>query len=964
MAYENIEITNSNFCLTPQIGTIGTIDTTNPTTVLRVKNTAGGLISDYALSSNIINDVVSVEYVGPINLDGFIDDVEFFTLESIPTLDGFGNPTGGSSKCIIKRWELDVSSSLLNLKQQIVKYTTGNYYYDASGMAVEHYHREFLTSHQGGINYLDIDSSDKIESGSKLFLGPSTDGDNEDATETVIVSHVTGDRVYLNGNTKYQYVSGDPITFYNNIYLISKLGYGGDVTKGTIFKLSAYTGSLKEYGNKGEYKNIVAARWSTISSAVAVVNSTQLLFIRPYDSYLNWRSMSLNNLEDDAQTTVIPVHDIVFDNYKIYKLMNKATYYTDDLGNKQTYFWTMYNHQEDSLLPYTNSSVIYTKKAQLNGYNQYTDLNIQVRDQFNVGLRDVNVKTYKAGGDPGCLFTPLNGQAITDIDGKAVIGYTSGVDYTGLTEVTLRADKGSPYTQSEYVWDMIRLISNVEIVRHCILLQREKQEDYTWFRQIYDPYKNTHYKRIVSDGSSQLEITEPRIYLICYSYFSNEGGNWCEGTLHAFQPEYWPLYVIPGVQRTDAINSDGGGTWSWFPGEPPFPPGHIYEKLPRPNILLQVVDFTQKRYKYVTGIKALKIKQPKYCWIYDRKEIGANKYIEDGLPPDTLIVTISGSSDLNFSQLKLSKHTHIVDDQPYDELFTNVRLNQFVFVSDAIPAFWSYKNQKETYIWVRLRPFAFNLDGDTLKFYVRELWTEKDVHYDTGYYEVTHLGTITYFDAGGGLLGIEFMYQPSQIFHHNASVYVHIEIYDTAAERNFISIDYWFRIIPDYNAPYLINMDPDREEDYVPIDKEIYFEIKDDGAGIDIDTLEVFINSRMVVPTDIVKASDYHYKITCDLSYDLQFNKKYTVGVRVSDVSESRNRLRDSYRFFTAESGEPWFTGFDPRLCKRGMPRFTDVSFVVLGTGQGVDEETIRIQVHDQDVTDKSNILPIIYRIS
>ena len=213
-------------------------------------------------------------------------------------------------------------------------------------------------------------------------------------------------------------------------------------------------------------------------------------------------------------------------------------------------------------------------------------------------------------------------------------------------------------------------------------------------------------------------------------------------------------------------------------------------------------------------------------------------------------------------------------------------------------------------------------------------------------------------------MGVEFMYQPAQIFHHNAIVYIHLEIYDTAASPNYIYVDYWFKIIPDFNTPYLLNMNPDREEDNVAVDANIYFEIKDDGAGIDIDTLEVFLNSRIIVPTDITKISDHYYQITCDMSRDLQFDKNYIIGVKVADVSENYNFLRDSYRFYTAGSDAPWFIGFDPKLCKRGMPLFTDVSFMVLGAGNGVDEETIRLQVHGEDVIEKSNVLPIIYRIS
>ena len=56
MAHENIQISQPNLCMGPQTGTLCTIDTTNPTTVLKVKDTGGSTIIDLTLSSNIIND--------------------------------------------------------------------------------------------------------------------------------------------------------------------------------------------------------------------------------------------------------------------------------------------------------------------------------------------------------------------------------------------------------------------------------------------------------------------------------------------------------------------------------------------------------------------------------------------------------------------------------------------------------------------------------------------------------------------------------------------------------------------------------------------------------------------------------------------------------------------------------------------------------------------------------------------
>ena len=356
--------------------------------------------------------------------------------------------------------------------------------------------------------------------------------------------------------------------------------------------------------------------------------------------------------------------------------------------------------------------------------------------------------------------------------------------------------------------------------------------------------------------------------------------------------------------------------------------------------------------------------------------------LEEGQPTPTSLFQITQAiHDLQMSQLNMSKHSHWVDGSYTPYLKTNVRLDQFIFVEDAVPGFWSEKNPRETDIWIRMRPFAFSLNGDSLKFFVREVWTVDDRHYDTGYYDVIERYgwppnndrvTLEYFDAGGGNLGIEFTYDNPGIYHHNALIYVHIEIYDTAAEPNYIYTDYWFRIIPDYKSPYLENENPSREEDQVPLDTSLYFEIKDDGEGVDINTLEVYLNSRIVYhagmtynpDTVVEEVNKNHYKVTVDLPYELQYGKDYSVGVRVRDISQQKNILRDSYRFYTRHSEIPWFTNFDPRLCKRGMPRFRDVSFVVLGGGDGVDEQTIRIQVHDKDVTDKSTMTPVIYRIS
>ena len=1007
----NVNLTYPNFCLTGQAGTFGSINTADTDTRLRIKNTAGGLISDYTLSSNIVsnNILVAVEYCGPINLTEMIDGVTFFTVERVPDIGSYGEVLDTSGQVIVKRWEADPGFLTLDLKQQWHKYTTGSFDYSIVGAAVEHYHRSFSIGTPAGRNYLDMSSANKLAAGDTLFLGPSSDSDNVGATEKVTVSFITGDRVFLNSPLHYQYADGDQITFFNNIYLIGDKGNAGDERYGTIYKHDIFSGTRLEYTRSGEYARITGARWSTEVGAVAAINRSQLLFIRPYDSYLKWKSMFLSNIESNNKNS-FEVYDVVFDEFNMYKLMKKATT-KDDLGNKITEAWDTYNYQQDTLLPYTHNVNIYMYQQNTIGPDS-TRIYAQTRDQFGVSLRDVNLEFETDGSDAGAQFTPTDGKVTTDIDGEGEVGYTPGGLYTGPTVVKVRADKSSSFTGSEYCWNEILIDGRVEYngqFGEAAMFQKSWHIDRVGARQLFDPFKVVVYSHEV--GESKV-VTEPRVYFLSHAFFGAPGGNWVDPSNNSDDiDECWPWFQRtppltsgPTSERQNMVCKWDCITWPATTDEGDADPcpntGDRYE---RNNFLTQILDFTQfgldpshyldylddpvnfPAYPWQEdAFRGLRLPQPDTYRQYYQANVDCpttHCKLEDGEPILTRAFQLDSIHDLSFSQLNLSKHSHWVDGSHTYTLNTNVRLDQFIFVEDAVPGFWSEKNPRETDIWIRMRPFAFSLNGDTLKFFIREVWTVDDRHYDTGYYDVIEKYgwppnndrvTLNYFDAGGGTLGIEFTYDNPDIFHHNGIVYVHIEVYDTAAEPNFIYTDYWFRIIPDYNSPYIESENPSREEDQVPLDTRLYFEVKDSGEGVDIDSLEVFLNSRIVYhagfeynpDTVIEKVNDNHYKVTIDLPYELQYGKEYSVGVIVQDISENKNILRDSYRFYTRESEVPWFTAFDPKKCLRGMPRFRDVSFIVLGGGDGIDPQTIRIQVHDQDVTDKSKITPVIYRVS
>ena len=938
MEHENIKLLQPNFCLGPQVGTICTIDTTNPTTVLRVKTLAGGAVLDLALSlsSNVLSSNIRLEYVGPINLSEMKDDLTFFTFEKV-----------NNSTCMIKRWQTRMAYRELLLKEEIIKYTSGDERYNAIDFAVEYYHRKFTKPNEY-YNYIDMDNVDNVKNTTKFFIGPSTDMTNFGATEIAVVSHIIsyigGKRVYLTGPLKYQYTIGDLITFYSHVYIYSSEGYGGDNSKGSLFKLDAYSWSTIEIDTKVIYKRVTSSRWCPMTNSIASIIRNNLLFVAPYDSYLNWRSLFMNNVELDGNT-MFPVYDVIFDNYSIYKLQRK-TVLKDDKGKKSLYTWDTYNIQADSILPYSNNINIWADQAIVTSYYQNIDINMQVRDQYHVGLRDVIVNFYMEG-DIGALFDPLSGIVTTDLNGKSTINYRSGATYTGHTNITVKAIGSLASTGSGFIWSSNNVISypNSPPVYKIIFLRKWVFSRFYNLKLLWNDYRYVHNISLIN-----IVWELPFASIFCKSFFTSPGGNWVDiinsdiaGVPFKTLELYLPMLYRGDIQ-TDSIARPGAGydivNWPW--------------KIPGEDEGLFFIGNSIKLLNNFVSINRIKSLTEFLKYEVVGKDILA-------IPPYVRIKQPDETGKLQISQLKLSLHTYWVDGKVYNDLFTRARIDQFVFVEDAVPKFWSEKNPPNTNIWIRLRPFAFSLNNNTLKMWVREKSTNGS---DTGYYEVTSSLTLLNFDSGGGMLGIEALYNPPKNFLYGSLVFVRIEVYDRAYIPNFIFVEYWFKVVHDYKAPYLTNLSPDRESIFVPVDGGIRFDIQDEGTGINLDTLECLLNSVRMDPdylyVEIIHSN--YVKVSYFPTENLLFSKDYKVSVKVQDSSSNMNHMNESYTFRTADSSGVLFIDNSPGACKGGMERFQDVSVKVLADGNGVDLSTIRMQIFDKDIHPR--ITPIIYRIS
>jgi hypothetical protein len=292
-------------------------------------------------------------------------------------------------------------------------------------------------------------------------------------------------------------------------------------------------------------------------------------------------------------------------------------------------------------------------------------------------------------------------------------------------------------------------------------------------------------------------------------------------------------------------------------------------------------------------------------------------------------------------------------------------IDQFQFIEEFIPPPWSVKNPVDTNIYQKVRPYVgggFDLDLDSIVYKIREI----SYAGDTGYYEIIPTSKNTW-DAGGGVLGLEIFYNPPTDFHHNAVVYIYLEMYDQAVCDgnpcpNIIVYEYWFRIIPDYKAPYIENESPDREETDVSVNTNISFDIFDAGVGVDIDTLEFYVNNRRKTPSYSAIAGGYH--ITYNPPNNFFYGETVEIAVKVDDIRG--NTLYDMWRFYCVGSTGPWIDidSFYPKSCQEGIKRKTDrVSVNVYGIDDtGVDRDSIIIHIGGKERSVK--IRPIIYRSS
>ncbi len=200
--------------------------------------------------------------------------------------------------------------------------------------------------------------------------------------------------------------------------------------------------------------------------------------------------------------------------------------------------------------------------------------------------------------------------------------------------------------------------------------------------------------------------------------------------------------------------------------------------------------------------------------------------------------------------------------------------------------------------------------------------------------------------------GFDVLYIPSEIFDFNEWVEVEIACYDKALVPNLFTTDYSFRITPDLIPPELVNLSPEANETGVPISENIYFEITDNGLGVDINSLSMRVNGVQVNP-DYEEINDTNnYAVTYE-HQDFDYSEEVIVVVSVSDLAASPNSLINyNYMFQTVDDDnvEPFFTAFNPTPDAIEVPVETSISMEILDADSGIDETSIIFKINNETI--------------
>ncbi len=267
-----------------------------------------------------------------------------------------------------------------------------------------------------------------------------------------------------------------------------------------------------------------------------------------------------------------------------------------------------------------------------------------------------------------------------------------------------------------------------------------------------------------------------------------------------------------------------------------------------------------------------------------------------------------------------------------------VEVNQFDFAELIFPPCASVKNPVNTDILWRVRDADFTFDTNSIIFSIDGL-------------EVQDRSEFTLDVLEGGL---QLNYNPPSDFEFGTSIFIRLDIQDTADPPNRIVYNCVWFTVPDTKAPIISLASPTCDQGNIDTLAPVVFDILDRGAGVDLDSIVLSIEGINVCDgitfdaiTTVTSGTGYRGTYSHP-ARPFRYQSNITVAINAADLSDNPNSSFFVCSFDVESSTEPKFINIAPPPCATFVDVLTGLRFEVYGDVDGVDISTLDVRVDNK----------------
>jgi len=204
----------------------------------------------------------------------------------------------------------------------------------------------------------------------------------------------------------------------------------------------------------------------------------------------------------------------------------------------------------------------------------------------------------------------------------------------------------------------------------------------------------------------------------------------------------------------------------------------------------------------------------------------------------------------------------------------------------------------------------------------------------------------------GNKLDYWVRYTPPKPFNFGKLVKVKIFAQDLALAEQMM--EGWnFTIIDDKSAPYITDGYPAPNATQVPPNSTIQFYIRDDLAGVDSNSIKIYIDNTET-SFNCERDSTNAYKISYSLSPNWNQEDSIQLRVLAQDlIKPEPNKLDSTWQFTTSamlDTFPPYVTGQIPAPGAIKVSALTSVLLNIKDKDSGVDHTSIQLKINDRPV--------------